>query len=415
MPRDGNGTYSRTQPDYVFGTIIDETKVNSEFNDIANSLTNSIAADGQTTPTAALKFGGFPLTNIGDAVNRTEAATAAQAQDGDLIYAEDSGAVNAYVITPSPAVTAQKAGRVWRVKINPANTNTGACTLKVNSLSPVAIKTATGSDPAAGSIQGGQIYEFTDTGPGGSYLILTVADIPDGSITTDKLADDAVTNAKMADNAINTVEIVDKAATLAKLADGTQGGLIHYSGAGGAAADSGAGTAGQVWTSGGAAADGGWQDVPTTAPDPLQYQNQLASGTIGPAYNSAAWRAVSLNTEVLDPGGHGSLSGSQIVLAAGTYEIDATVGVGQPASGEATIRARVQNITDAATIIQGVNISTLAGAGDSMAQVSGQFTIATSKNIQIEVFPASQNLAAVKAVTTGSVEVYANVFLRKVA
>lgn len=219
MPRNGSGVYSRTQPDYVFGTVIDESAINSEYNDIGNELTNSIAADGQTTPTGNMPMGGFRHLVVANAQNRNEYGSAAQVQDGSLIYAEDTGSPDAYVIAPSPVVTAQVAGRVWRVKIKPGNTNTGACTLKVNALSPIAIKTFSGDDPVAGSIQQGQIYEFTDAGPGQSYLIATVADIPDGSVTTAKLADDAVTNPKMADNAVNTAEIVDAAVTTAKIAD----------------------------------------------------------------------------------------------------------------------------------------------------------------------------------------------------
>ena len=39
MARDGSGNYSRTQSDYVFDTVISETAVNSELNDIATELT----------------------------------------------------------------------------------------------------------------------------------------------------------------------------------------------------------------------------------------------------------------------------------------------------------------------------------------------------------------------------------------
>ncbi len=49
MARDGSGTYSRTQSDYVFNTVIDEAKINSELNDIATEITNSVDVDGQST------------------------------------------------------------------------------------------------------------------------------------------------------------------------------------------------------------------------------------------------------------------------------------------------------------------------------------------------------------------------------
>ena len=56
MPRNGSGTYSRSQSDYVFDTVIDETKVNDELDDVATALTGSIAKDGQTTTTALIPF-----------------------------------------------------------------------------------------------------------------------------------------------------------------------------------------------------------------------------------------------------------------------------------------------------------------------------------------------------------------------
>jgi hypothetical protein len=41
MARDGSGTYARTQSDYIFNTIIDQAKINSELNDFATEITNS--------------------------------------------------------------------------------------------------------------------------------------------------------------------------------------------------------------------------------------------------------------------------------------------------------------------------------------------------------------------------------------
>ena len=48
MARNGSGTYARTQSDYTFNTVIQETQINSELNDIATEITNSIDKDGQT-------------------------------------------------------------------------------------------------------------------------------------------------------------------------------------------------------------------------------------------------------------------------------------------------------------------------------------------------------------------------------
>ncbi len=55
MPRNGSGSYTLPQPPFTPGTTISSTAVNSDFSDIAAALTASVAADGQTSITVALK------------------------------------------------------------------------------------------------------------------------------------------------------------------------------------------------------------------------------------------------------------------------------------------------------------------------------------------------------------------------
>jgi hypothetical protein len=78
MPRNGSGTYTRPQADYVPGTTILATSVNSDLNDMAQALTASLARDGQTTPTANIPLGGFRITGLGNATSATDAATLGQ-------------------------------------------------------------------------------------------------------------------------------------------------------------------------------------------------------------------------------------------------------------------------------------------------------------------------------------------------
>lgn len=63
MPRNGSGTYTLPQAPFVPGTTISSSAVNSDLSDIASALTGSIAADGQTQITGALKGIGGTLTN----------------------------------------------------------------------------------------------------------------------------------------------------------------------------------------------------------------------------------------------------------------------------------------------------------------------------------------------------------------
>jgi hypothetical protein len=78
MPRNGSGTYTRPQADYVPGTTILATSVNSDLNDMAQALTASLARDGQTTPTANIPLGGFRITGMGNGTSATDAATLGQ-------------------------------------------------------------------------------------------------------------------------------------------------------------------------------------------------------------------------------------------------------------------------------------------------------------------------------------------------
>lgn len=55
MPRNGSGNYTLPQSAFVPNTPISSAAVNSDFSDIAAQITNSLAADGQTTMTGQIK------------------------------------------------------------------------------------------------------------------------------------------------------------------------------------------------------------------------------------------------------------------------------------------------------------------------------------------------------------------------
>jgi len=76
----------------------------------------------------------------------------------------DTGAANAYVITPSPAITSYVGGMRFLVNIGAGNTNTGACTLNVNGLGATSIKLMGGANPVAGQLVAGQLCDFVYDG-----------------------------------------------------------------------------------------------------------------------------------------------------------------------------------------------------------------------------------------------------------
>lgn len=116
-------------------------------------------------------------------------------------------------------------------------------------------------------------------------------------------------------------------------------------------------------------------------PDYIHIRDQKTVGTDGGTFTTGAWRERDLNTEVSDTGGHASFDGNEIVLAAGTYRCLISV----PARQVNHHIARLQNTTDAATLLVGT--SALTGSGDTVMTRSfivGRFTLAAQKNLSVQ-------------------------------
>ena len=84
MSRNGSGTYSLPAGNpVVTGTTITSSWANSTLSDIANSLTQSVSADGQTPVTGALNMTGHLINNVTDPVSAQDAATKAYVDTAD--------------------------------------------------------------------------------------------------------------------------------------------------------------------------------------------------------------------------------------------------------------------------------------------------------------------------------------------
>jgi len=121
MARNGSGTYSRPVADYQYDTVISETDVNTEMDDIATALTASIAKDGQTTPTANLPMGTYRHTGVGNGSARTDYTAMGQTQDGTVNWVDGGGAADAITATYSPAITGLVVGR-FALSVRPPRT-----------------------------------------------------------------------------------------------------------------------------------------------------------------------------------------------------------------------------------------------------------------------------------------------------
>ena len=76
MSRNGSGTYNLPSGNpVVTGTTITSTWANTTLSDIANALTGSVAADGQTPMSGSLNMGNNQITNAADPTTSQSVAT----------------------------------------------------------------------------------------------------------------------------------------------------------------------------------------------------------------------------------------------------------------------------------------------------------------------------------------------------
>lgn len=133
MARNGSGTYSLPSGNpVVTGTTISSTWANNTLSDIATALTGSLAADGQTTPTANIKMGGFKITNVAAGTAATDNASVTNVQNSTGQQLTTIAGTNTITAQASPTLTAYANGQTFRFP--PAGTNTGATTLNIDSL-----------------------------------------------------------------------------------------------------------------------------------------------------------------------------------------------------------------------------------------------------------------------------------------
>lgn len=108
--------------------------------------------------------------------------------------------------------------------------------------------------------------------------------------------------------------------------------------------------------------------------------DQKAQGVNGGTFTSGAWRQRDLNTTVEDVGAIvASLATNRITLVAGTYRCRIRV----PAYNCGRVRSRLFNFTDSVAVLPVGSSTYINGtAGDTW--IRGKFTIAASKELQIE-------------------------------
>lgn len=136
----------------VTGTLINSTWANATMPDIGQALTNSIAKDGQTTPTANLPMGGNRHTGVSDGNLGTQYASINQSQNGSLVKVGSvANATDAYTGSVAPAIAAYTDGLI--VTLTPSATNTTTTvTLALNGLTVKPIQKEGGVALAIGDL-----------------------------------------------------------------------------------------------------------------------------------------------------------------------------------------------------------------------------------------------------------------------
>ena len=165
MGRNGSGLYTPPSSQYpiVNGTLGDADQVTAIIADLATGISESLAKDGQTTPTANLPMNGFKLTGVGPGTARTDAATLANVQDGTGLFVSSvGGTVDAITLAPSPAIATYTTGQMFRFVA--AGLNTGAVTIAVSGLSAKDVTKNGTTALVAGDIPSGSMVHVTYDG-----------------------------------------------------------------------------------------------------------------------------------------------------------------------------------------------------------------------------------------------------------
>ena len=115
-------------------------------------------------------------------------------------------------------------------------------------------------------------------------------------------------------------------------------------------------------------------------PDYIKVSDLKAATTDGGTFTLGAWRTRNLNTEDSDDGGHCVLAANQITLVAGTY----ICAIQCPAYNVQRHKARLQNITDGATVIMGSNEYASNVSASTNSFIVGQFTLAAAKVMEVQ-------------------------------
>jgi hypothetical protein len=127
----------------------------------------------------------------------------------------------------------------------------------------------------------------------------------------------------------------------------------------------------------------------TQVPDYLEYAWVCAPNAAGQSVSANTITTLTLDTEVVDAGGHGSIGSKQVTLAAGTYAFEAST-FARPSGGFSSFAALLSlyNVSDSAYVTRGglklisAYNANPVGLGGT---INGQLTISASKSFDLRL------------------------------
>lgn len=157
----GSGSFSISFPDFVAGTTIVSTQVDTNNSDFVTGLMHCLTVNGETVPTANLPMATFKHTGVGNASARDQYAAAGQVQDSAFHWvnaAGVTGTADAILLAPSPAITAYAEGQIFRFRAEATSTS-ATPTVNVSSVGAKTIQ-KDGGALAVGDIVNARWYEI---------------------------------------------------------------------------------------------------------------------------------------------------------------------------------------------------------------------------------------------------------------
>lgn len=181
----------------------------------------------------------------------------------------------------------------------------------------------------------------------------------------------------------------------------------------GRGAASGSGDVEEITLGTGLSMSGTTLSASSSSPTILHAQHQRASGTSGGTATAATHNTVPM-TQVTNTIAGASVASNQITLPAGTYRVRGYT-MAHKTGGS---RIRLRNVTDGTTLLLGASnfVDTSATSGSGTFPIFGQFTLAGTKAIELQLYAgatqATNGLGV--AASSGETEVFADVMIENV-